>query len=210
MVFQGQALHPVHLFFPVLEIRHQAVNALAAEFADHPADTQQFGLIRIGAGHGATRPGGVQLGAGGGETQGPHFQALLDDSGHARHVLGAGRFVVGAALPHDIGAHRTVRHLGAHVDSPWKFLDSIQVLGKTFPVPAHTLVQRGPGNILHVLDHGDKTVVSLIAGFAGRETDTAVAHDQGRDAMVGSRAAQRIPGGLPVHVRVHIHPARGE
>jgi len=71
-------------------------------------------------------------------------------------------------------------------------------------------VQCGARNILHVLDHGDQAVVGLVAGFAGCETDTAVAHHQGGDAVVGRRTAKRVPGSLPVHVGVHIHPARGE
>ncbi len=210
LVLHGQALHPVHFLFPVLEIRHQAVDAPAAQFANHPADTQQLRLIRIGAGHGAAGTGGMQLGTGGGEPQCTGFQALPDDGGHARHVLGAGLLVVGTALPHDIGAHCAMGHLGAHVDRAGKLLDGVQVLGETFPSPLDTLVQCGARNILHVLDHRDQPVMRLIAGLAGCETDTAVAHDQGSDAMVGRRAAQWIPGGLPVHVRVHVHPTRGE
>ncbi len=57
VIVDGQALHPVHLLFPVLEIGHQAKDALAAQLADDLADAQQFGLVGIGAGHGADRRG---------------------------------------------------------------------------------------------------------------------------------------------------------
>ncbi len=154
--------------------------------------------------------GGVQLGARGGEAQRADLDALLDDGGHARHVLGGGPFVIGAALAHDIGAHGAVGNLGADIDGAGKLLHRVEVLGETFPIPLHALVQRGAGNVLHVLDHGDQAVVGLIVGFTGREADTAVAHDQGGNAVVGGRAAQRVPGGLAVHVGVHVHPARGE
>jgi hypothetical protein len=52
--------------------------------------------------------------------------------------------------------------------------------------------------------------VGGIIRFAGREADTTVAHHQGGNTVVGSRAAQGIPGGLAIHVRVHVDPPGGE
>ncbi len=68
-------------------------------------------------------------------------------------------------------------------------------------------MQCGAGNILDVLDHGNEARLCFLVGFAGREADTAVTHDQRGNAVIGGGAAQRVPGRLAVHVRVHVHPA---
>ncbi len=69
-------------------------------------------------------------------------------------------------------------------------------------------MQRGAGDVLHVLHHRDQRIVRLGRGLAGRETHAAVAHHHRGDAVVGRGHQQGIPGGLPVEVRVHVDPAR--
>ena len=71
-------------------------------------------------------------------------------------------------------------------------------------------MQGGAGNVLDILHHGDQAVVSALGVLAGREADAAVAHDQRGNAVVRRGGTHGIPGGLAVHVRVHVDPARGK
>ena len=120
------------------------------------------------------------------------------------------QFVVTAAFTHYVGAHSAVGYLGAHIDRPGEFFYGVQVFGEAFPVPFHTLVKCCARDVLHVFHYGDEAGLGFFIGLAGGETYATVAHDQSGNAVVGSRAAQWVPGGLSIHVGVHIYPTWGQ
>src|SRR5690606_4219707 len=122
------------------------------------------------------------------------------NGGHLAHVVLGSRLVVNAALAHDIGAHRAVGHLGADVDGAGFAIQRVQVFGEALPLPLDALGQGRAGNVFHVFHDFDHALALAVIGAAGGKTDAAVAHDQRGDAVVGSGAAQGIPGGLAIHV----------
>ena len=65
--------------------------------------------------------------------------------------------------------------------------------------------ERGTGDVLDAFHQADQPVV--LVGLRGREPDTAVAHDDGGDAVPARRREQRVPGDLAVEVRVHVDEA---
>ena len=150
----------------------------------------------------------MQLGSRGGEAHGPRLQAFAHNRRHARHVLLAGSFVVDAAFTHHIGPHGAVGYLGANIDGPRHTLEEIQVFGETLPLPVDPLGKRCSRDILHVLHDFDHALTLAGIGLAGSKAHTAVAHDQGRNAVDRGGTAVGVPGCLAVHVRVCIDPAR--
>ena len=83
-----------------------------AQLAQHLADAEQLVLGGVGAGNGLAVDGPVGQRPAGGEPERAGLDALADDGRHRLDVLGVGGLVAGAALAHDVAAHRAVGHLG--------------------------------------------------------------------------------------------------
>ena len=120
--------------------------------------------------------------------------------GHRSQVIGGGG--VQGAVAHDVGAHSGLRYLRADIDGAWHPLQRVEVLAERFPLPRDPLRQRAAGNVLYALHQFDEPVVPV--GPHRSETDAAIAHDRGGDAMPARRRQMRIPGGLTVEMRVDV------
>ena len=87
-------------------------NTAGAEVAEHATDAEQLVLGGEGAGHRLAVDGPVGDGAAGREPERAGLDALADDVGHRRDVLGSGRLVLGPALAHHVGPDRAVGRPG--------------------------------------------------------------------------------------------------
>jgi hypothetical protein len=149
----------------------------------------------------------VQQGARAGEPHRPGGDAFAHQRLHLRQLRVRWQIVLAvAALAHDVCTHRAVGHLSRHVDGARPALQGVEVLRKRLPLPVDALGQGGAGNVLDTLHQLDQK--SLLPGPHRRETDAAVAHHHGGDAVPARRRQVRIPGGLAIVVGVHVHPAR--
>ena len=148
----------------------------------------------------------MQNGPRGREADGARTKSLLDNSRHPRN-LGLCRFLIGCtSVAHDVGTHRTVRHLRGDIDGSIQPLQRIKVFGKRLPVPGHTLGERAAGNIFHPLHQAHQPLLSIRC--RRRKANAAVTHDHGGHAMPRGRRHFLIPGGLTVIVRVDIDKPR--
>ena len=68
--------------------------------------------------------------------------------------------VVRAALPHHVGAHRGVGHVGADVEGARHPLERVEVLGERLPVQRHALRQRAAGDVLDPLHQLDEPLLA--------------------------------------------------
>ena len=114
--------------------------------------------------------------------------------------------MVGAAITHHVAAQCRVRDLRGDVDRVLAPSHDVEVVGEALPTPRDAFVERGAGDVLDALHQFDEPLVTV--GTNRREAHAAVAHDDGRDAVPGRRSDQRIPGDLPVVVRVDVDPPR--
>ena len=108
-----------------------------------------------------------------------------DDAGHLRDVVGRRGLVARAALAHDVGAHRAVRHLRADVERELRGVERVEELGEALPRPADAFRQRGAGDVLDALHQPDEP----LAPFGGDrgEPDAAVAHQRAWSRRASSR-----------------------
>ena len=98
--------------------------------------------------------------------------------------------------------------MGADIDGTGQFFQRIEIFGEGFPVPLHALRQRGPGNVFHAFHQADQPFV--LVGTRRSETDTAIAHDDGRYAVPARRGHFLVPGRLSVVMRVNVDEAGGD
>ena len=91
------------------------------------------------------------------------------------------RFVAGAAIAHHIGAHGAMRDVRRDIDGAPALGQRVHIFGEGFPIPGHAFGQRGAGNVLDTFHEADQPV--MLVGFGRRETDAAIAHDDGGDAV---------------------------
>ena len=114
----------------------------------------------------------------------------------------------GPAFAHNVEAQCRVGHLRADIECVRHGLERGHILGKGFPVEAHTFGQDGAGNILDAFHQVDQEIAG--AGPHGGETYPAVP-DYHRRHTVQRRGGQLcVPGGLAVVVGVDIDKARGD
>ena len=210
---RGEAAHPVHLALgsgQVLAERagRSKLEHAGVELAEHRADAEQLVFGGEGAGHGLTVDGPVGQRARRGEAERAGPDALAHDVGHGRDVLGSGRLVLGAPLPHDVAPHRAVRHLGAQVHHVAAGVERVEELGERLPAPLDAVGQRGAGDVLDALHEADEPLVTV--GRDRREPHAAVAHHHGGDAVPARGGEQLVPGGLAVVVGVDVDEARGD
>ncbi len=117
---------------------------------------------------------------------GAGLDGFLDDVGHRGEVVGGGIFVLLAALAHGIEPDRAVGDLRTDIERVLAAVDVVEVFGKGLPpAPFHAFVQRRAGDVLDTLHQLDEFL--LAAGRHRREAHTAVAHDDGGDAVVRRR-----------------------
>ena len=176
-----------------------------AQLAQHPTDPEQLILRRERARHRLAVDRPVRQRARCGKAQRPRLQPLPHDRRHLRDVLRVRVLVPRPALAHHIRPHRAVRHLRADVDRLGQRLQEVQILRERLPAPLHPLRQRAARNVLHALHQADQPVAPIRR--RRREAHPAVAHHHRRHPMPERRRQQRIPGDLPVEMRVDIHEA---
>jgi hypothetical protein len=133
---------------------------------------------------------------------------VLDDGGHLLDVFGRWDRARPLAVAEHVGAHRTVGHVGAHVDRAGHRLERIEVFGEALPRPLHAFGERGAGDVLDAFHQPDQPLPAVGRGW--READPAVAHHHGGDPVPRGGRHLRIPGRLAVVMRVDVDPARGD
>ena len=133
-------------------------------------------------------------------------QTFSDKLGHAVAVILGRRLAVGAALAHDIDAHRRVRHLRRHVDVVAAGAERVEKFGECLPVPGQTFGQHHLGDVLHAFHQLDQHIALLRP--AGREADAAIADQDGGYAVPRGWADAIGPGHLRVVVGVDVDEAR--
>ena len=205
-----QLAHPRHLALGRGEVfaertRGRELEHTGAELTEHAADTEQLVFRRERSGDGLTVDRHVRDRAARREAERAGFDAFAHDARHRLDVFGCGGLVLRAPLPHHVAAHRAVRNLRADVEHLRRAVDRVEVLGVVLPTPLDALGERGAGDVLDAFHQTDEPRV--LVGVNRRETDAAVAHDDGGDAVPARRREHRVPGDLTVEVRVHVDEA---
>ena len=125
---------------------------------------------------------------------------------HLGDVFRRRGFAVRAAFAHHVDAQRRVRQLRGDVHVEAALRQIVEILRERLPVPRQTFVQRRAGNVFDAFHQFDQQVV--VGAFDRREADAAVAHHDGRHAVVIRRRHPRRPRRLAVVVRVNVDEAR--
>ncbi len=136
------------------------------------------------------------------EAQRSRGHPVGDEPSHLSDLVDRRRLPVCAALAHHVEPNCAVRYLGRDVDVVGDRCDGVEVVAERLPFPAQALVQSGTGNVLDALHEFDEAIT--IARAYRRETDPAVAHHDGGDAVRRRRCQSVIPRGLAVVVRVDV------
>ena len=210
---RAQAAHPVDLPLGRGQVlaqraRRGELEHARAQLAEHRSDAEQLVLGGEGARHRLAVDGAVGQRARGREAERPGADPLAHDG---RHRLDVGRrrgLVAGTPLPHHVGPHRAVGHLGPDVEGVGPGLDGVEVLGERLPAPLDALAQRRAGDVLDTLHQPDEPLVAIRGD--GREAHPAVAHHDRGDAVPARRREQVVPRGLAVVVRVHVDEPGGD
>ena len=150
----------------------------------------------------------MRIGARGGHAQRAGLDRFCHEGAHSRQIVRRRRLEVRAALAHDIDAQRAVRQLCGEIDIAVALFESIEIVGKGFPVERYAGSHHHLGDILdpfHQLDHQ-----LPVLGPGRGKADAAVAHDDRRDAVIGGGGKPVFPGDLTVVMRVHIDEAGGD
>ena len=130
----------------------------------------------------------------------------MHEARHRLDLVGGG--VVVSALAEDIGARRGMGHLSRDIEHARHPVEGVEIVGERLPLPVDALVQRGARDVLDTLHQLDEEVLATRAHR--READSAVAHDDGGDAVPTRRRDVGVPGDLPVVVGVDVDPSRRE
>ena len=146
-------------------------------------DAHQLRLLGAQRGRVVTGQGLVGDGAGRRETKRAGPDGIGGDFPHALDVFLVGVFQVQRAVAHHIDSHRGVRQQGAEVDVVFATLQGGQILGERLPAPIQAFVQARAGQVLDAFHQRDNRVLGVLADRG--ETDAAIAHHHGRDAVPG-------------------------
>ena len=119
---------------------------------------------------------------------------------------GRRRLAPDAAFAHHIDAQRMVRDLRRDIDRARQPGQRVEILRKALPLPVQPFRQRRAGDVLDRLHQIDQLVAVLRPHR--REPDAAIAEQDRRHAMPGGGRQHRVPGRLPVVMRMDIDPAR--
>src|SRR5271155_1525297 len=147
----------------------------------------------------------MDLGARGAEAERPRSESVAHHGRHPRDILGCRSLIGGAALAHDVGAHRTMRELSAHVDRAFLARKDIEILSERLPLPIDSSGQSLLRNVLHT-DHQVDQVISLAPPDRSK-SDAAVAGNHRGYAVPARRRKIRVPEHLTVVMGVDINPS---
>ena len=158
-VVLGHPAHEAQLEVEVAEVGHELEHT-AVGAAQRLADAEELFLAGGQRADLLAGAGAVVDRAGGGEADRPGQERLVGEAAHLGDLVGGGvGLVVGAPLPHHVGAQGGVGHLGADVEGVGPAVDRVEVLGEGLPVPRQALVEGRAGDVLHALHQGDEEVV---------------------------------------------------
>ena len=172
------------------------------------ANRDQFFGCGGGSGDQFAVDGLVQNRAAGGETQGSGTNAFLDNARHFGDIIGGGNCARHLTVAQHIGANRAVRNVGGNVNGARQFFQCGQIFGEGFPVPLHPLSECRAGNILNALHQADQPFVAV--GARRGKSDTAIAHDNGGNAVPAGRSHFGVPSRLSVIMRVDVNKSGGD
>ena len=99
-----------------------------------------------------------------------------------------------------------MRHLRSDINRIGSGRQRVQVLLETLPLPLDALVQGRAGNILDAFQKANQKIVVIRSGR--RKTDTAVAHQYRRHAMLRRGSEQRVPRHLSIIMGMQVDKAR--
>ena len=142
----------------------------------------------------------------GGKTKRTGVKGLDDETRHGFCLGFCGRFERRRAIAHHIGAHGGMGNLQTHIQRQRRGFDRIHIIGKALPVPLDAFRKGGAGNILDAFHEAQQPVA--LFGFAGGETDTAIAHHGGGDAMECRGLKIGVPCDLSVIMGVDVDETR--
>ena len=204
--FAAQLAHPAELVPFAHHVAGHFEHAVTGAAHGAP-DLDQFFCGGRGAGDDLPVDIAVKHGARGRETERAGADAFFDDGRHLRDVILGRDSARTLPVTEHVGANRTVRHMGAHVDRTRQFFERIEIFGEGLPVPAHAFGQRGAGDVLDPFHQADQPFV--LVGLGRSEADAAIAHDDRGDTVPAGRGHFLVPGRLPVVMRVDVHEAGG-
>ena len=185
---------------------HRDLEDATATITDGLRDGEELVVVGKRAGHGDSVAAEVTERARRGETERTGLHGLACESGHLGDIRRCGLLVAPTALvAHHVCPERSVRKLDAHVHGPLPLAEDVHVLGETLPPPRHSLVEGRAGNVLDALHQPDEMVLTPLAD--GCEPDTAVAGDDGGDAVRCRRIQFAVPRHLAVVVGVDVDEA---
>ncbi len=185
-------------------VRHE-LDQPAAAVGDAARYLEDLVLCRVVAGDLCSAVGAVRGQPRRRETERPRLDRLRRQLSHQRHVLGGGRFPVGAAPAHDVHPQRRVRQVGGDVDVATPRVERIQVFGEGLPAPRQSVDHHHTGDVLDPGHHVDEHV--MVLGAARRESHPAITHHRGGHTVRGRRRHAVRPDGLPVVMSVQIDEA---
>ena len=189
----------------ILKIAQHAESA-APGLAHGATDGEQFLFFRIAARHQITGQGLVLVRARCGEAEGTGFQRFLSQSRHGFNIIACRVFPIQPAVTHHVNAQGMMRELRADVQRAGHGFQSVKIFGEAFPIPFEPFGQRNAGDVFHAFHQINQRL--MVAFLHRREANAAIAKQQSRHAMPGRRCELRVPSGLPIIMRMHLHPAR--
>ena len=127
---------------------------------------------------------------------------------HLGDILGRRVLVPDCSVAHDLKAKCAVRKLRTEIDRVFSITDPVEVLLEALPLtPGHAFGECRPRNVLDAFHDIHQRL--FLALRTRREADTTIAHDHRGHAIAERRVERVVPSDLPVVVRVHVDPSRG-
>ena len=98
-----------------------------------------------------------------------------------------------------------MRELRTDIQRARHGFQSVKIFGEAFPIPFQPFGQRNAGDVFHTFHQINQRL--MMAFLHWRKANAAIAKKQSRHAMPGRRCELRVPSGLAIIMRMHIHPA---
>ena len=141
-----------------------------------------------------------------GEAEGAGFQRFLSQSRHGFNIIACRVFAIQSTVTHHVNAQRMMRELRTDIERARHCFQSIEIFGEAFPIPFQPFGQRNAGDVFHAFHQINQRL--MMAFLHRRKANAAIAEKQSRHAMPGRRGELRVPSGLTIIMRMHIHPTR--